>query len=340
MIVQEISKIRKYIEKNYPQLKNIRRVKIMPHNINSKNYCFCSNNETYMLRNFMDKSNPKKIEKICAILAACRENGADVPEPIKNKKKRYVDESHKIYVTRYYTGNLYTGTRKEILSAGTSLAILHKSLSHNKIPYNYRTRHSVYKILSLTELQNIKKIIVHKNDKTFFDLIVIKNYQKLIGIHNYLKNTSVKIAESDKQLIHYDLHPGNMIFHGTKINAIIDFHTMRKDFVIYDIAYASFRLAIKAKNNNSLSQLIKIFVKSYLKKNSIKREYLINYDYFLIKILYTYVSYLLRLKYFYFNDKWNHDIEKFIQFLNLAYKERKSIRSAISLTVKSYNKIS
>jgi Ser/Thr protein kinase RdoA (MazF antagonist) len=339
MMILDISKIETYIEKNYPQLKNIRNIELVSDNINSKNYLFCAGKDKYILRNFTDKSNPKKIEKICAILASCREEGANVPEPIKNKKKQYVDKSCKIYVTRYYTGNLYTGTQKEIISAGNSLAVLHKSLLHNKIPYNYNTRHSFYKILDLSELQSIKRNISQKKDKTFVDLIVMKYYQKLIDVYDYLKNTSCRATDS-KQLIHYDLHPGNMIFCGAKINVIIDFQTMRKDFVIYDIAYASFRLAIKAKSSNSLSKLIKIFVTSYLQKNSIKIEYLMNYDYFLIKILYKYVSYLLRLRYFYSNNKWSHDIEKFIQFLNVAYKEKKKIQSAVRLTTKSCNKIS
>jgi Ser/Thr protein kinase RdoA (MazF antagonist) len=254
---------------------------------------------------------------------------ARVPEPIKNKNNVYVDKLHNVYVTKYYLGKQYNGTHKEIMSVGSSLAILHKSLECNKIPYNYKARDSIYKILDEKELDKICKRILHKKCKTPFDIIVIKHQRELIKICNFLK-TSIDVSNFSKQLIHYDLHPGNIIFSKKKVNSIIDFNTMRKDLVIYDIAYASFRLSLKSTKNIYLQpQLIKIFVKAYLKKNKIKKEYLVNFDYFLIKILYRYVSYLLRLGYFYENDKWSQDIEKFVQFLHIAYKMRKDISKII-----------
>jgi Ser/Thr protein kinase RdoA (MazF antagonist) len=324
------SRIKEYIRKNYPQLKNIRYIESQSmNNINSKNFLFYSNKNAYVLRNFIDKSSPEKIEKICKILAYCRKSGARVPEPIKNRKNEYVDKLHNLYVTKYYFGEPYKGTREEIMDAGKSVAILHKTLSQNKLPYNYKAKNSIYQVLDIKELKYIYNIITSKKHKTLVDIIVKKHYHKLVELCEFLKQMPRNGVCYHKQLIHYDLHPGNIIFSKKKVIAIIDFNTMRKDLSIYDIAYTSFRLGTSSRNPHLLPLMIKYFVDSYLKENEIEIEYLIDFDYFLLRILYTYVSSILRLRYFHRNDEWSHNIEKFLQFLSLAYKHRKEIKKAL-----------
>lgn len=327
-------KIKEYLKTSYPQFQEIISIKPIHHEgLNSKNYIFYVNKTPYILRNFTDRSSREQIESICEILNFCRKNGCSVSQPIKNKYKNYVDKRSHTYVTRYYKGKLGGKTQKEIQDAARELAIVHKSLKSYKKPYNYRPKHTLYKPLNQQELEKIKKRISLKQNPDQYDKIVLKSFQQILTIYSFLMKTHLS-QNCGKQIIHFDLHPGNMIFNKKKIVSIIDFNLMRRSYAIYDIVYASFRLAIySTKNKQRMIKLLKTFISSYRKENRIYEKHLMNFDYFLLQILYSYLSSILRCMYFRHDMESGRDLKKFVNFITIAYDIRNQIKDAMRSTI-------
>jgi len=293
-------------------------------NINSTNYLLTAGDNKYVLRHFTDGSTPEKIEKICQILIFCLENQANVVQPVKNKANCYVDRKRKLYLTKYYEGESCDETNYRtndgLQDAARNLAILHLALSRVPIKYNYRGNHSYYQHPDERELAGVETVIKHKQDKDEIDEKVLKNLDYLSESfsENALLSRSLTRANQKKQLIHHDLHPGNVIFNNNRVVAILDFNAMRKGERIEDVAFASFRFSHSEKRNVAeMKKCIKLFVDTYLLYNDIDRP-LACLDYYLIHEILGRLSFILRKRYFTGSNVWSTDFSKNLGFLKLA----------------------
>jgi len=311
-----------HLKKNYKDFENVKFVKLIDHNnINSVNLLVRSNKKYYVLRYFIDNSKPAKIEKICQILDFCLLNNVKVQKPIKNKKNEYVIPNKKLYLTKFYEGHPYSGKKIELLDLAKSLAKLHNVLSKNHIQYNYRPNQKFYKVISLIELFQISKIITKKRKSNDFINSVTRNLdilKKLIKKDQIITN-NIESLKFKKQLIHSDLHPGNVIFNNNKVAALIDFNSMHKSVKMEDISFTSFRFtALNSNDVNVIAKQIRDFLKTYQLVNKIDPNEIENFNYFLSHKILERVSYILRKSFFYNSNLWNRDFEKNIQFLKLT----------------------
>jgi len=304
--------------RNIGQIKTIKRIK--HNNINSQNFFIHTTKGQFVLRNFTDGSDSKKIELMCTILQSCSKKRAKVLEPIKNRHQKYVNSKSKTYITKYYPGELFKGTIAELRDLAKNIAILHKILAQNPTKYNYRLSDFNYKILTSDEFEILKKKIKNIAKKSTLDLHVIKNldYLRKCSLNNI---NSTMHYKTKKQLIHHDLHPGNVIFNRNKVTAILDFISMRKGLVIEDIAFAGFRFASKnTKSLHEINRKFKLFVKNYKIHNDINENHLNCIDYYFKKEILRRICFILRKKYFANSDIWSSDFQKQIKLLKLSSK--------------------
>lgn len=303
MKMVDYSQIQKYVKTHYSGFSHIQSIKLLEHNhINSINYVINSKNKKYILHNFIDGSPPTKIEKICKILFFCHKNGVRVVKPILNKQNYFVDPERNFYFTKYYSGKLSDGNNFQFYDLAKNLAVLHDTLSKNTIFYNYRTNQKFYRIISEHELSKIKKIILKKKKPTKFEKIVFKKIQNLIQFCIVDKTLSKNFSSSNfhKQLIHDDLHPGNVIFNKNNVGTILDFQSMRKGFKIEDISFCSFRFAAyKTYSTEKITNQILKFLDIYQKYGEIDKEELSHFYYFLNHKLLGRLSYILRKSFFF-----------------------------------------
>ena len=124
---------------------------------------------------------------------------------------------------------------------------------------------------------------------------------------------NVKNKFKQKQLIHHDLHPDNVIFNNNKLQAIIDFNSMRKGFVIQDISFAFFRFINISKLKDIRKEKI-IFIQTYIKYNKIEIDEELVDEFFKYEILKR-LSFIIRKKYFHNSVRWIKDFEKNIVYL-------------------------
>ena len=210
----------------------------------------------------------------------------------------------------------------ELKDTAKNLAVLHRVLVKNPIPYSYKMNQNYYRVLTIFELERIKKIIAKKN-KDRFDRKVLKNINYLDKKLREKKETDKKVGRFKKeiQLIHFDFHPRNVIFNKNKMVAVLDFNAMRKDEKVEELSFASFRFAsFKKKDIKEIKKTMKLFVDNYLLNNEIDERKLDYLNYYFNNKMLERISAILKKRYFFGCDWWIVDFDKNINFLKLAEK--------------------
>jgi len=175
----------------------------------------------------------------------------------------------------------------------------------------------------LKELHRLKTKINPKSPKTSFDRLVLKELKQISKFTNEFEKKSKKMRTIyfKKQLIHHDLHPGNVIFNKNKVIAILDFNTLRKGVIIEDISFAALRFASEHISTiDKIQDEIDLFLESYLKQNEIDNSQIRYMKYFLIQKILGRLGYILRKKYFSELDSWSIDFGKNMKLLKLSNK--------------------
>ncbi|NDF47858.1 MAG: hypothetical protein EB158_06660 [Nitrosopumilaceae archaeon] len=302
-----------YLNTNYQNLGIYKIKKIKHTDINSINFLVESKSGNYVLHSY-DSLNAKRTEKICRILYRCKQNNANVSEPILNNKNRFIDTRRKLYLTKFYDGNFFSNSSGQLCDLAKNIAQLHKVLKTIKANITADNNQKYYKLLSNKEFEAITRLA---NKKLYsYDKLISKNIRLLNSVTEYLKNTDH--VRKYSQLIHSDLHPKNVLFNNSKLAVILDFGAMRKGSPIEDIAFTSFRFSLFANQQNTdIKNTMKKFLKIYLSFNKLKIEFE-DEEYFLKKMILQRINYIVRNRYFDNSNLWISDTQKHLSSLKLA----------------------
>lgn len=244
-----------------------------------------------------------------------------MPKPIKRKDGNFVDSKNRIFLTKFYSGKQFDGSTHELIDLAKNIALLHKILVKYTGTYNYRTNQKFYKILSKYDLQRIKNLILSKKKKKSFDLKVLKNFEFIQKCISEDKIILKKIKNMKKQLIHSDLHPGNVIFHNNKVVAIIDFNSLKKGNLFEDLAFSTFRFgSYGLKDSEKIKKRIELFLEIYRKYNSFDNKQLFEIGLFFRHMTLYRLCYILRKYYFKNSHLWLRDFDKHLNYLKLEKK--------------------
>ncbi len=320
------------LSRKYNFLNNVRIGEIIPHdNINSINYVIYSNRKKYVLRNFLEGSSIEKIEKTCKILEYCYNEGVNVPQVFRNKNKKFVNNRDRTYLTKFYKGNTFSDNRHELCDLAKNIALLHKSLKDNPFTYNYNYNRSLYKPLELKEFNKILQQARLNKNSSNFNKKITKNSKLIKKIISIIHNSNQIDKLCPLQLIHFDLHPGNILFKNNKVQVILDFHTIKKGLRIGDIAFCSFRFS-NPENINIKSIVLKMisFLKTYDRFNKIQAIELQLFDRVLLYELFLRLSF--NIKKYYYKSEYNrpNEIEKFLLLLKSFFQIRDSLMNQIN----------
>ena len=288
-------------------------------NLNSKTYFVQNKQNKFILKYVPGGKIHSRLNKMCMILSFCKKQNVAVQEPIKSISKKFVLDNH-YFLTKYYSGTYFDGTNLELTNFAKNLALLHKVLSKVKINYNFEPFRQSYKMLKKTDLVKIKNIIKKKeNQKTIFDKMFLDNFSLLESSFSDIV-VSEEYVKSRKQLIHFDLHPGNVIFNNHYVNAIIDFGSMRKGYLIDDVAFSSFRFAsYGTKNPKKIMSKMEYFFNTYIKFGPLPELFSEFPKIAKLQILKR-LSFILRNHYYANTSFWISDMKKQLEFLSLLEK--------------------
>jgi len=279
-----------------------------------------SSSGKYVLHRFHDGSSSEKIEKICKILDFCGKNGAQVPIPIHNKRKHFVEKNSNYFLTKFIVGKQIS-KKNNLNDLAKQLAILHKVLNKKVTNYNYRIGERFYKKLTKNEFSVLKRKLRNKKNVDSFDKLIIKNLkflEKLTFDNDF--TAEYKRMNFKKQLIHFDLHPGNVLFRRNKVSGILDFNAMRQGFPIQDVVFCAFRFGmLQTKSPIIMKKIILNFISIYMKENPIHDQSKYYFE-ILQEILLGRVNYILKKRYFFNSNVWINDLTRNLSSLILVNK--------------------
>ena len=305
------------ISSQYPQIGKISSIKNLTNDNNSSTFLISAAQGKFVLKNFHDGSSIKKIESICILLSKWKKS-CNVEEPVKNNSGIFVNKKNSFFLTKYIDGIFFNSSRSELLSLAKNLALFHKTISRYKI--NYRTNEKKYQLITKAEMKQIKQNISKKKILTKFDnkflseflLLQNQNTQNL-KLFNKIKKMNFK-----KQLIHFDLHPKNVIFKNSKMPFFIDFTTLKNGYPLEDAIFCAFRFSNYCDNLSCRQKSMKLFLSKYLEYYHVEKNSLEFASFFLMYRILSSLSFILKNHYFNNSTIWDKDFNKFISYLKIS----------------------
>ncbi len=174
----------------------------------------------------------------------------DVPGLIPEKKgKTALKLSKRIYeMFNFIDGIRYDSTLSAAKDAGKKLALLHIDLEEYKTEYEtkrltFHNSSGVRRHLKTIASQKFRSARTTGIRQCAADLMTIYNQASVtvneLGFDNW-----------QKQIIHSDWHPGNMLFNGHKVAAVLDFEAVKQAPRICDVGNGALQFSIIGGQNN------------------------------------------------------------------------------------------
>jgi hypothetical protein len=299
----------------YSNLGIIQSIECIHSQPNSQIYKISTKNHHFLLHHNMYDSD-KRIEKMCQILIQISKTNQNIIKPIKNKFGNF--SQNKYYLTKFEIGEFFSGSKKEYFDLAKKLNILHYQLNNCNLKYNFRPNQKSYKLLTNEEFNIIKNKLSKIKHKDKIDNLINKN---ISFIENNINNCSIfpKNEIIQKQLIHFDLHPNNILFRNMSVNLFLDFNSMRKGYLIEDILFCGFRFGCQIDSNPKIIyNLLHTFLKKYFNKEIKYTDKDLNY--FLSRSILYRICFIMRHHFFFNSNLWISDFNNQLKYLKLIQK--------------------
>jgi homoserine kinase type II len=162
--------------------------------------------------------------------------------PVRNANNTFLELDNHLYeLFEFANGVRFDGSSESVIDAGSVLAGFHgflRDFSYQPMPH----KGSFHNCRSVRE--HLKKISSEKHGHVEQSLRRI--VESLMTMYN---NSSINVNQLGfddwaGQIVHGDWHPGNMLFAGGKIIAVLDFDSLKIAPVITDIANGALQFSI------------------------------------------------------------------------------------------------
>jgi Ser/Thr protein kinase RdoA (MazF antagonist) len=300
--------------------------------INSNNFKITIGKGAYLLRRYVGVRDENAIEETLKLTEEFAGEGVKVPRlKLSRDKKLFVTSDNNLYALfMFIKADHYRGTREEIESAGREIGKLDKVLSGLSVTNKRKDKLSFPAKTKELRLYNIdvwKKIFQEarnqqKNssaDQFHAELLAKEDFiLKIVG--DMVKNKPLSISWS---VVHFDLHPHNLLANGKEVVAIIDFDSLRYLEKMRALAFALHRMVRQYIIFNDLTDYPKavtaakkIFLDAYQSVCKIDEKELETAAYFIKDEALSRLTYAMKDNYFNNNPSWRQDLDK--QTANLA----------------------
>lgn len=235
-------------------------------------------NKKYVLK---EQQRVEGIKKEAALLSYLREK-IPIAAPVKTKNNEYYFEGENKYYVLYpflegasFKDHYGENYREEARLLGKAIGDLHSALK--KINYEGCKEFNLVK-----DVTEWAKDIIEKNkellDYNFVEEIIKSFKEEFILIYDLLP----------KQIIHRDLHPGNILFKDDRLSGIVDFELAVTGVRIFDPCYCSTSILVSGFNDEAKRgkwiNILHIILKAYNGRNKLTREELSGLTYVLYSI--------------------------------------------------------
>ncbi|MEO0476783.1 MAG: phosphotransferase [Planctomycetota bacterium] len=173
-----------------------------------------------------------------------------------NSMLRLGDYTHELF--EYIQGTPYDQSLEATNDAGKILALMHKLLKDHKYDPAVVTSSSYHNAKSVyNACRTIPTTIARRNPNQTGD-DAKKNAALVQELQAYYDDAVQRVEragmlEWPKQIVHSDWHPGNMLFRGQRVVAVIDYDTARVHQRIIDIANGALQFSILGGGEDPLT---------------------------------------------------------------------------------------
>ncbi len=191
------------------------------------------------------KSGPFKVAFCHQLQMALAEKHFPLPRLIgtrqdNNSMLQWNEGTYELF--EYIKGTSYDGSLEATADAGKILALFHKLLADFRPRYepavgSYHASRSV-----LASLEALPRALETADRSGVIDRLAK-------SMRNRYEDASQRLGQSGlddwpSQIVHSDWHPGNMLFRGTKVVAVIDYDAARVQQRILDVANGALQFSI------------------------------------------------------------------------------------------------
>jgi len=236
------------------------------------------------------------IKKQYDILSKLKPTNVPVAPVLETMKGMYYVEMNKAYYCLYpfvdgsNINNFYIQEGKKIVSnLGTSIAVLHEGLKQ----LSYSNDFSSDIFFKRTFDDGLYSICLYEKDNNIISMM------KAIVLE--CKNHQSKFDELPVQIIHGDLHSGNILYGDQRVNAFIDFELSTTGYRMYDLAFLMVDILMQGFQKESDEQwlfLCNKLIENYHKQSTISGAELQTLWHFLLAAQFLIIGYFYRVNVF------------------------------------------
>jgi homoserine kinase type II len=173
-----------------------------------------------------------------------------VPQPIvtRDENETILQINSDVYeLFEFVVGGRYDGSVQETLDAGRQLAVLHRHLAD--FEWDYKPARGSFHDSKFVR-RELKKAGTKRAVQP--DERVQREAETLMYLYNEasVRVNELGFASWDVQVVHGDWHPGNMLFRGRRLAAVLDFDSTRLAPPVTDIANGMLQFSLVASRPN------------------------------------------------------------------------------------------
>lgn len=279
----------------------------------------------FLLRRYPESRNIDSIAGAHKVLRYLKENGLKGPEIILSDKGEEIVAGAPYHYTlfKFLEADHFRGALEEIESAGVEIGKMDFLL--NSLPGKEEIKKMIAfpeKVLDLRKFSTEIWVDLFKEAEKHYGNTDDEFYKKFLSLKDFIleavaKTPPGKYDDLPKQIIHFDLHPHNLLTDGKELVAIIDFDSLRYFESMRGAAFALHRLVrqhvVFSKPQDikkAVSRAKEIFLSAYQKFNPLTEGELGSVAYFLRHEALSRLSYAMKDFYLNSNDSWKGDLDK------------------------------
>lgn len=227
-------------------------------------------------------NEPDKQDLVNRCISYLKEKGIQVPTIIPAQKEEtfIVKEGSVFCLYCFVEGENFDGSKEELQNAASEIGRLHKALA--LIPYTQELK-KISGTIVRHDRELLEKVIFAANasgGKTEFDDYALSILDEVNEVSRVI--IAAEIEKLPFQIIHYDLHPHNVLFDGNskELLALLDFDSLLYSQRVRDVSFAMHRFARtcgekterKQDTGVDVRERAKSFLERYLAENEITSE--------------------------------------------------------------------
>ena len=316
----------KEILKNFYGLDDVLKIEqVLEVEVNSNNFKITlGNGKKFLLRKHIANKDKNIVDRTFNIVEYLKSKNVKTPKIIKNIKGETIIGEDEIYTLfEFLEANHYRGTLAELKSAGLEIGRLDQALADLPDNFDFKKELSLpekveeMRSYSLDIWQQIFNKAREKSSLYPQDPFHKEFLEKEEFIIQTVKENTRRSGSDVFGVVHFDLHPHNLLADGKEIVSIIDFDSLRFLEKMRALSFAIHRMVRQYIIYNNLSDYSKfakeaknIFLESYKKVCDIEESKLEDISYFVKDEALCRLTFAMKDEYFNDNSAWRQDLHK------------------------------